>query len=196
MGVTYVSMKSCLFVCTAALAAIVLYGCEQSVARLEEPPSFLRVETVALPAPEGTVSPPEKKTAICPDCAARIKGVKAVAVYRSGEVPALSDIYFDYDKYAITPAAARILRNNAAWFRANRGVRVRLEGHCDERGTGKYNVRLGQQRAEAAKSYLVRLGVSGRLLEVSTYGSERPDTSEHNIQAWARNRKVHFAPVE
>ena len=196
VGVIHMSMKLCLFACAVIVAAVFLYGC-QAVSRLEEPPSLLKVESTTVPAPEGTVIPPEKKTAICPDCAARMKGgVKSSVVYRSAEVPALADIYFNYDKYAITPAAAGILRSNARWFRANPRVKVRLEGHCDERGTGKYNVRLGQQRAKAAKSYLMRLGVSGRVLEVSTYGSEKPDSSEHNTQAWARNRKVHFAPLE
>jgi peptidoglycan-associated lipoprotein len=189
------SMKLCIFACAVVVAAVVLSGCEP-IRRLEEPASFLKVESTTIPAPEGVVVPPEKKTAICPDCAARMKGVTSSVVYRSAEVPALADIYFDYDKHAITPAAAGILRRNAEWFRANPGVKVRLEGHCDERGTGKYNVRLGQQRAKAAKSYLMRLGVSGRVLEVSTYGSEKPDSSEHNTQAWARNRKVHFAPLE
>lgn len=124
------SMKLCLFACAAVLAAVFLSACEQSVGRLEEPPPFLKVESPAVPAPEGVVPPPEKKTAICPDCAARSKGVRVsrAAVYRSGEIPELSDIYFDYDRHVITPTAARILHRNAEWFRANPGVRVRLEG--------------------------------------------------------------------
>lgn len=194
------SIKPFTLVCAAVFAASFLFGCEQSVRRLEEPPELLRVETDAVPAPEARVAQPEAKTALCPDCAARLKGpARAVPVYRSGprsEAPPLADIYFDYDKHAITPAAARILRNNAAWFRANPGVRVRVEGYCDERGTGKYNVRLGQQRAEAAKNFLVKLGVNRRLLEVSTYGSDKPDPSDHNLQAWAKNRKVHFEPIQ
>ena len=110
--------------------------------------------------------------------------------------PVLSDIYFDYDRYAIRPGDAQILRRNMDWFRANPGRKVRIEGHCDERGTGDYNIRLGQERADATRNYLVGLGVDRGLLEVATYGRERPGTSQHNMQAWAKNRRIHFVPVE
>jgi peptidoglycan-associated lipoprotein len=107
----------------------------------------------------------------------------------------LSDIYFDYDNYTIRPRDAQILRKNMEWFKANPGRKVRIEGYCDERGTGDYNIRLGQQRAEATRNFLVNLGVDGGLLEVATYGRERPGRSDHNMQAWAKNRRVHFVPL-
>jgi peptidoglycan-associated lipoprotein len=110
--------------------------------------------------------------------------------------PVLSDIYFDYDKYDIRPGDAEILRNNMEWFRAHPGRKVKIEGHCDERGTGDYNVRLGQKRADATRNFLVKLGLDGGLLEVASYGRERPGRSEHNMRAWAKNRRIHFVPVE
>jgi peptidoglycan-associated lipoprotein len=182
------------FVCAVAFAALFLAGCEQSVSRIEETPSGLRVETPVLAAPQNRVALPETKTDLCPDCAARIGSVKAAPPLREA-TPMLSDIYFDYDKYNIRPHDAQILRGNMEWFKANPGRKVRIEGYCDERGTGDYNIRLGERRAETTKNFLVGLGVDGGLLEVATYGRERPERSDHNMQAWAKNRRIHFVPI-
>ena len=188
-------MRLSAFVCAVVFAALFLAGCEQSVLRIEETPPGLRVETPVLPVPQNRVALPETKTALCPDCAARISPVKALPALKTA-TPVLSDIYFDYDKYDIRPGDAEILRKNMEWFGANPGRKVRIEGHCDERGTGEYNIRLGQKRADATRNFLVKLGLDGGLLEVATYGRERPGTSEHNMQAWAKNRRIHFVSVE
>lgn len=141
-------MRFSAFVCAIAFAALFLAGCEQSISRIEEPPALLRVAAPAGPTPQNRVALPEKKTDICPDCAARTSPPKAAAsapAIKTG--PVLSDIYFDYDKYDIRPGDAEILKRNMEWFRANPGRKVRIEGHCDERGTGEYNIRLGEKRA-------------------------------------------------
>lgn len=108
----------------------------------------------------------------------------------------LKDINFDYDKYHIRSYDGEILKNDLAWFKANPGTKVRLEGNCDERGTIEYNLVLGQKRAESARAFLIDLGVDGKLLEVISYGKERPIDPEHNEEAWARNRRVHLVPIE
>jgi peptidoglycan-associated lipoprotein len=187
-------MRLSVVVCTVVFTALFLAGCEQSVSRIEETPPGLRVETPALPAPQNRVALPETKTALCPDCAARTNRAEAVPTPRTS-APVLVDINFDYDKYDIRPGDAEILRKDMEWFRANPGRKVRIEGHCDERGTGEYNIRLGERRAEATRNFLVKLGLDERLLEVATYGRERPATSEHNMRAWAKNRRIHFVPV-
>ena len=69
---------------------------------------------------------------------------------------------------------------------------MRVEGHCDERGTVEYNLALGQKRADAAKAYLVNLGVDGKFIETVSYGKERPVDPGHNEAAWAKNRRAHF----
>jgi peptidoglycan-associated lipoprotein len=104
----------------------------------------------------------------------------------------LKDINFDFDKYNIRPRDAEILKENLNWFKANPGKRVRIEGHCDERGTSEYNLVLGQKRADATKNYLVNLGVDEKLLETVSYGKERPLDPGHNEEAWAKNRRAHF----
>ena len=113
-------------------------------------------------------------------------------------VAVMQDINFDFDKYNIRERDAAILRENLAWFQAqeNRGKRVRIEGHCDERGTVEYNLVLGQKRADSAKNFLTSLGVDQRLLETVSYGKERPLDPGSNEAAWARNRRAHFLPLQ
>jgi peptidoglycan-associated lipoprotein len=85
-----------------------------------------------------------------------------------------------------------MLKGNAAWFNANPGKKMRVEGHCDERGTVEYNLALGQKRADAAKAFIVNLGVDGKLIETVSYGKERPVDPGHNEAAWSKNRRAHF----
>ena len=66
------------------------------------------------------------------------------------------------------------------------------EGHCDERGTKSYNLALGEKRANAARDYLVSLGVASSRITVVSYGKERPFDSGHDDRAWAKNRRAHF----
>jgi peptidoglycan-associated lipoprotein len=85
------------------------------------------------------------------------------------------------------------LEKHALWLQNQRDVRLRLEGHCDERGTVDYNLALGEQRAQAARDYLLSLGVAPERLATVSYGKERPLDPGHEESAWARNRRVHFA---
>lgn len=104
----------------------------------------------------------------------------------------LKDINFDFDMYNIRSRDAEILKQNTEWFRANPGKSMRIEGHCDERGTVEYNLALGQRRADSTKGFLVNLGVNGALLETVSYGKEKPLCPEHNEGCWAQNRRAHF----
>jgi peptidoglycan-associated lipoprotein len=114
----------------------------------------------------------------------------AVAVARD----ALTDIvFFEYDSDEITAAAESKLQAKAAVLRANPGVRLRIEGHCDQRGSTEYNLALGQRRAEAVRAYLVNLGVDGSRLSTLSYGKERPLVEGEDEEAFARNRRAEFA---
>lgn len=109
---------------------------------------------------------------------------------------ALQMINFDFDKYNIRPGDAEILKKNLDWFKANSGTKVRVEGNCDERGTVEYNLALGQKRADAAKNYLVGLGVDANALQTISYGKERPLCTEKNEECWAKNRNAQFVPIK
>ncbi len=102
----------------------------------------------------------------------------------------LKTIYFEYNKYTLTPEAMRILQENAECLRKVPGRQVVLEGHCDPRGTEEYNLALSNQRAQAAKKYLVSLGIDPNRLRVVPKGElEATGTDE---ASWARDRKVVF----
>jgi len=105
---------------------------------------------------------------------------------------ALKDIGFDYDKYEIRPADAKILDATAGWLKTNARNLVLIEGHCDERGTNEYNLALGEQRAKAAMSYLVALGIQAGRISIVSYGEERPLCNEQGEACWAKNRRAHF----
>lgn len=110
----------------------------------------------------------------------------------SGEGGPLADVYFDYDQAALSDAARAILEKHALWMQTHRSAKVTVEGHCDERGTTDYNLALGEQRARAARDYLVNLGVAGERITTVSYGKERPlDPASHEA-AWAKNRRAHF----
>ena len=111
----------------------------------------------------------------------------------SGEGGPLADVHFDYDQATLTDEARGILEKHAAWIKAHAGLRVGVEGHCDERGTVEYNLALGDQRARVTREYLVSLGVEAARLTTVSYGKERPLDSGSGDAAWARNRRAHFA---
>lgn len=105
------------------------------------------------------------------------------------------DIHFDFDKSNVTPESAEILKKKAAYMGANAAVNATIEGHCDERGTAQYNMALGDRRAQAAKKYMVELGVAdGRLATVS-FGKEKPLVAgAKSEEDHAKNRRAHFEP--
>jgi peptidoglycan-associated lipoprotein len=102
------------------------------------------------------------------------------------------DIYFEFDKSTLTPAAQDSLLQKAEWLRENPEATVTIEGHCDERGTNEYNLALGDRRAESAKAFLVDLGIDAARLNTISYGEERPVDPRNNEEAWAKNRRDHF----
>jgi len=104
----------------------------------------------------------------------------------------LKDIHFDFDKYDVRPEDVGILKENAAWLIKSPRVKIQIEGHCDERGTGAYNLALGERRANSTKNYLLTLGLSGDRISTISYGKERPLDPGHNEEAWSKNRRAHF----
>lgn len=101
-------------------------------------------------------------------------------------------VHFDFDKSDIRPDAAEVLQRKVAVLREYPGVELRIEGHCDERGSNEYNLALGQRRAEAVRRYLVSYGIDvGRFATIS-YGEERPAVRASNEDAWAQNRRAEF----
>ena len=99
-------------------------------------------------------------------------------------------IFFDTDMFNIDAEDQAALRQQAEYLRQYPNIRATVEGHCDERGTREYNIALGERRANAAKNYLVSLGISADRLTTVSYGKERPVALGSNENAWAQNRRA------
>jgi peptidoglycan-associated lipoprotein len=110
----------------------------------------------------------------------------------AGSVLNLEKVFFEFDAYTLTPQSREILARNAEWLRQNPAARLTVEGHCDERGSDEYNLALGQRRADAAKNYLVSLGIAAERLTGISYGEERPTAAGSDESAWSQNRRAEF----
>jgi peptidoglycan-associated lipoprotein len=150
--------------------------------------------TVAAPAPQAPqkASKPEIQKAQTPT---------SLEALRRGEAPTtprespLKEIYFNFDRYDLSADARATLKANADWLRKNPSMRVEIEGHCDERGTNEYNLALGAKRAQAAKEYLVSLGISANRVSTISYGEEILVCREQNEGCWQRNRRDRFVTL-
>ncbi|OGW17472.1 MAG: peptidoglycan-associated lipoprotein [Nitrospinae bacterium RIFCSPLOWO2_12_FULL_45_22] len=151
-----------------------------------------------------------KKGKVKPGTTAGIEGPSALEEEELGELEAkgpggleeaegavmpaegLGDVYFDYDKAIIGSEHRATLEKNAQWLKANAQTKILIEGHCDERGTIEYNLALGDRRANAARDYLISLGIDPSRIATISYGEEKPFDPGHNEEVWSQNRRAHF----
>jgi peptidoglycan-associated lipoprotein len=105
----------------------------------------------------------------------------------------IKDAYFDYDQYNIRGDARTVLIDDAHLLTQYPKLRITVEGHCDERGSEKYNLALGDRRAIAVKDFLTAQGIDGSRIETISYGKERNFCEERNEGCWQSNRRAHFA---
>ena len=101
-------------------------------------------------------------------------------------------IHFDLDKSNIRSDDMGALDQKVAILQANPDLRIRVGGHCDERGSDEYNLALGNRRAQAAKQYLVSHGIDASRIETQSWGEERPLVDGHDESAWSQNRRAEF----
>jgi peptidoglycan-associated lipoprotein len=99
-------------------------------------------------------------------------------------------VYFDFDSSEIRGEATEIVAAHAKHLASNPNVRVRLEGHTDERGSREYNIGLGERRAQAVKRALMLQGAADTQLSTVSYGEERPAAAGSDESAWTQNRRV------
>ena len=156
-------------------------GPGEQMTQTEAPDTGAKVEGYTSPAEE--VSPSEEPRAMVPESA------REMAAF---DVSDLTDVFFALDRAALTSEGRDKLANNARLLKAASGVKIVVEGHCDERGTNEYNLGLGERRASEVKNYLVSLGVSAARIKTISYGEEKPFAAEHNETAWKQNRRAHF----
>jgi len=101
-------------------------------------------------------------------------------------------IHFDFDKATIRSDDQSVLDQKVQILQANPALKIRISGHCDERGSDEYNLALGNRRATAAKQYLVSHGIDAGRIETASYGEERPIAPGHDEASWSQNRRDEF----
>lgn len=99
-------------------------------------------------------------------------------------------VFFDFDDARLSMEAKQILNRQADWLKTRPAYSVRIEGHCDERGSRAYNYRLGQERADVVRKYLVSRGLDAKNITTISYGEERPAVHRSDEAAWAENRRA------
>jgi peptidoglycan-associated lipoprotein len=129
--------------------------------------------------------------------AARLAAERAAEAERQRRIAAARTtleemVFFDYDMSAIRPDAEAVLRRKVDILRASPEVRIRVEGHCDERGSTEYNLALGNRRAEAIRQFLTGFGITADRFEIVSLGEDRPLQQGQDEAAWSRNRRGQF----
>ncbi len=156
-----------------------LAGCAKKA--VEKPP------TPATPPPAPTAPAPAPTPAPTPPAPAPTPSPAS-----SASASDLQPAFFDYDSDALRDDARSALDRDAKLLRDNPGLKIVIEGHCDERGTVEYNQALGERRAKAARDYLAQAGIDAGRMKMISYGKERPFADGHDETAWAQNRRAHF----
>ncbi|MEC8256144.1 MAG: peptidoglycan-associated lipoprotein Pal, partial [SAR324 cluster bacterium] len=123
----------------------------------------------------------------------RYELLPAPAETESDRIRDLNVVYFDFDQSSIKSEFETQLRDNFRWLQQNPGIKIQLEGHCDERGTNEYNLALGERRARAVLSYMIdRLGADPDRFTIVSFGEERPAQMGKSEESWSLNRRVEF----
>lgn len=108
------------------------------------------------------------------------------------EVLRNNTVYFDYDRANVRASETSKLDSIASYMKSSGPRAIRIEGHCDERGTEEYNRALGERRALAVREYLARAGVDANMIDTISHGEDKPAVAGHDQSAWAKNRRAEF----
>ncbi len=136
------------------------------------------------------ILPPDPGGAVSTDTGGSTAAVPGSQADFAAQMMGQDTVYFDTDQYNIDSPDQQALAAQAAWLIKYPAKRVTIAGHTDERGTREYNLALGERRANAAKNYLVSLGVDASRLTTQTFGKDTPIALESTEEAWAKNRRA------
>lgn len=156
----------------------------------EEPPPPPRVE----PPPPRTEPPPPPPARVEPPPPPAPNRDSIDAVNRAREA-LLAKVYFDFDKSVLRDDQRAVLDAKLPVMRANPGIRIRIEGNADERGSDEYNQALAMRRAQEARKYLVDHGIDENRIDITSNGEEKPVCQEHDESCWSQNRRDEFVIV-
>jgi peptidoglycan-associated lipoprotein len=178
--------------CPLLVLAVVGGACHTRPPAVAPSPSVSNTPTVparppAPPPPPRAAARPTAYAAPTEDELFRRKSLSEL----NGEHP-LSDVFFDYDQNSLREDARAVLQRDAAWLAKWPQTRIRIDGHCDERGTAEYNLSLGDRRASTVREYLTDLGVKPDRIQVRSLGKESPFCQGETEACWSQNRRDHF----
>jgi peptidoglycan-associated lipoprotein len=105
----------------------------------------------------------------------------------------VQDAFFDYDSYDLRPDAAASTAQAASYLAAHPAIKIVIGGYCDDRGSAEYNLALGENRANAARTALLSAGVAASRMRVISYGKEKQFCTEENESCWQQNRRAQFS---
>jgi peptidoglycan-associated lipoprotein len=157
-------------------AALGLAACSSKPKRAEAPPTDTTAGAQSAGAGSASAAGGSEEGAAAPG---PLAGILAKRI-----------IYFDFDSSEIKGEGPGVVAAHARYLATNPAVRVRLEGHTDERGSREYNIGLGERRAQAVRRALLLQGATETQLSTVSYGAERPAAAGSNETAWAQNRRV------
>ncbi len=174
--------KSLLVVGMAAAAALAGAGCKKEPQVVPTPPPVTVATPAPAPKPTPTPVPPEDE----------YTKVQKMSPTEIEQYLNLADVHFDYDRHELREGDRTALRGVADKLKKFDFVLIKVQGHCDERGSVDYNLSLGDKRAKAVKEYLESLGIASARLTTTSLGKEVPLCTQKTEECWARNRRGHF----
>jgi len=164
------------------ILVVVLFSCSENTKNVPITGAEMRTESIS--GDESKQSGEDNKSSI--SVTDNIKSTNDVLIEELTEVG--DRVFFDYDQSRFKNEGVETLKRQAKFLQKNLDLTVRIEGHCDQRGTREYNLALGERRAFSVKSFLVSLGVEESRISVISYGKEKPQSSGENETSWAQNR--------
>jgi peptidoglycan-associated lipoprotein len=173
--------------------ALYMGACKSSGSKVQAPPPSPTPAPTAVPStmPEEVVHDPVTETIVSQEVTEELPDDLAQLNARGY----LEDVFFDTDRFDLTPEARGSLTKNAAWLQNHPTISILVEGHCDERNTREYNLALGERRASTVRDYIVFLGIASQRIQIISYGEERPFMRGRDESAWRLNRRSHFVIV-
>jgi peptidoglycan-associated lipoprotein len=162
-----------------AMTALAAAACSSTEVKRAEAPPPSPPPSASAPA---TTAPRSTPVTSAPVAANPLKDPNSMLSQRS--------VYFAFDDSSVQSGDQKLLQAHGKYLIENRGLKVRIEGNCDERGSREYNLALGQRRAQSAKNGLKVLGVEDSRVETISFGEDKPVAAGHDEASWAKNRRA------
>ncbi len=179
------------FVATALAAVVFVGACKKEPPPTAEPTGPTQAELDSIEAERQRLLAEEAALREAEEAATR-EAVAREAALAEARATLAERIHFDYDVAEIRPDAERVLRAKLGILRASSNVMLRVEGHCDDRGSNEYNDALGNRRAQAVVDFFTNFGLDASRFDIVSFGEDRPLVTRSDEDAWAQNRRAEF----